>query len=416
MPPKPSGPAGPRIAPPDDTVRLPPPPSPWPGPRREGETGLWPAARLPAPRRRRRTGPWLIGLGLLGGLGLAGAALVGLPGRHDGAPRPAGQAMAPAAPAPAAPAPEAQPPQAAPAAPPATAPAPATPAPPAALPEPPPPILTLPLEQGGPLRPPAVLPDIPLLDEAGIAAHRATAPRLLRLAENPRIFVLDFPDLASQGAALNRIAALVEKAGAPRDRVLAEAELRALLARTGQRAESYYYGHDYRGSDVARFLALAARDGVPLNPGEQWVAEQYALARRAEPVGEIALLSIVAPGGPVDMAARRTTLRHEIGHGHDFTLPFYAAHVRRVWQEQLVEAERDAFRRFLGREGYDTRNDDLMASEMQAYLLFTPDRRFFRAGLLGLGEAQLENLRETLRAGAFFEGLPLAAAPEAAAR
>ncbi|MFB9971217.1 hypothetical protein ACFFMP_14910 [Pseudoroseomonas cervicalis] len=274
-------------------------------------------------------------------------------------------------------------------------------------PEPAPPILTLPLEPGWPPPRQPAAADIPLLDEAGIAAHRATAPRMLRLAENPRIFVLDFPDLASQGAALNRIAALVEKAGAPRDRVLTEAELRALLARTGQRAESYYYGHDYRGGDVARFLALAARDGIALTPGEQWVAEQYALARRAEPAGEIALLSIVAPGGPVDAAARRTTLRHEIGHGHDFTLPFYAAHVRRVWREQLVEAEREAFRRFLGREGYDTRNDDLMAGEMQAYLLFTPDRRFFRASLLGLGEAQLENLRATLRDGAFFEGLPL---------
>jgi len=247
-----------------------------------------------------------------------------------------------------------------------------------------------------------------MLDEAAIAAHRADQPVLLRLAENPRIFVLDFPDLASQGAALNRVAAFVEKAGTPRDRVLTETEMRVVLARQGEQADHYYYGHDYRGSDLARFFAYAARDGVVLTAGEAWVAEQLRLARRWEPTGEVALISIVAPGGDVDAAARRTTLRHEIGHGHDFTLPFYGAHVRRTWHEALTEQERTAFRTFLGREGYDTSNDDLMAAEMQAYLLFTPDRRFFSPEMAGLSEDKADDLRDMLRDRATFDGgLPI---------
>ncbi|WP_160000723.1 hypothetical protein [Roseomonas sp. 18066] len=271
-----------------------------------------------------------------------------------------------------------------------------------------PPVLRLPLDHAPPPRAagaPRAAP--PLLREAEIAAHRPQRPTLLRLVENPRIFVLDFPDLASQGAALNRIAALVEKAATPRDRVLTEAELAAVLARSGERADSYYYGHDYRGADLARFFALAARDGIALNASEQWVAGQLAAARHAEPSGEIALISIVAPGGAVDEAARRTTLRHEIGHGHDFTLPFYAAHVRRVWAERLAESERAGFRAFLAREGYDTRNADLMAGEMQAYLLFTPDARFFDPRMAGLTAPQAENLRAMLRDGGTFQGLPL---------
>ncbi|ONG43983.1 hypothetical protein BKE38_28520 [Pseudoroseomonas deserti] len=274
--------------------------------------------------------------------------------------------------------------------------------------EPPPPVLRLPLDHAPPPRapgPPRAAP--PLLREAEIAAHRPQRPTLLRLVENPRIFVLDFPDLASQGTALNRIAALVEKAATPRDRVLTEAELAAVLARSGERAETFYYGHDYRGSDLARFFALAARDRIALNASENWVAEQLAAARHAEPSGEIAVISIVAPGGEVDEAARRTTLRHEIGHGHDFTLPFYAAHVRRVWGERLADSERAGFRAFLAREGYDTRNADLMAGEMQAYLLFTPDARFFNPRLANLTEAQADNLRAMLLEGGTFQGLPL---------
>ena len=273
---------------------------------------------------------------------------------------------------------------------------------------PPPQALALPLDTTPARQPAAAPPTVPLLDEAAIAAHRADRPVLLRLAENPRIFVLDFPDLASQGAALNRVAAFVEKAGTPRDRVLTEAEMQVVLARQGERADHYYYGHDYRGSDLARFFAFAARDGVALTAGEAWVAEQLRLAQQWERTGEVALISIVAPGGDVDTAARRTTLRHEIGHGHDFTLPFYGAHVRRTWHEALTEQERAAFRTFLGREGYDTGNDDLMAAEMQAYLLFTPDRRFFSPDMAGLSEDKAEDLRDMLRDRATFDGgLPI---------
>ncbi|WP_419897446.1 hypothetical protein [Roseomonas sp. USHLN139] len=350
----------------DDTIRLPP--------------GM--DLRLLRRRRRRASalGWGAATVGLAMALGLGGWLLLG----RDVAPAPVPVPIAAAPTAPTAP-------------PPAAAPAEALP-----------PVLRLPLDDAPPPRapgPPRAAP--PLLREAEIAAHRPQRPTLLRLVENPRIFVLDFPDLASQGAALNRIAALVEKAATPRDRVLTEAELAAVLARSGERAETFYYGHDYRGSDLVRFFALAARDRITLNAAEQWVTEQLAAARHAEPSGEIALISIVAPGGAVDEAARRTTLRHEIGHGHDFTLPFYAAHVRRVWSERLVESERAGFRAFLAREGYDTRNADLMAGEMQAYLLFTPDARFFSPRMANLTPVQADNLRAMLLEGASFQGLPL---------
>ncbi|MBW8268813.1 hypothetical protein [Caldovatus aquaticus] len=263
---------------------------------------------------------------------------------------------------------------------------------------------------GVPAPPPAALPGRappqadagpPLLGEAEILAHRAAVPTLLRLAVNPRVFVLDFPDLASQGAALNRVAALVEKAGLPRDRLLTDSELAAAIARSRDTPETWYYGHDYRGRDLERFFALADRDGIALNPLESWVRAQFEHARRLVPEGEeVALISIAAPGPRMTEALRAAILRHEIGHGHFFTLPAYAAHVRRVWREGFTEAERAAFRRFLGAEGYDTEDEDLMMNEAQAYLIHTPDPQIFNAGLLGLPEAQVARMRALMRAGA----------------
>ncbi len=53
-----------------------------------------------------------------------------------------------------------------------------------------------------------------------MAASRAAALTVYRMAENPDIMVLDFPSLHDQGQALNRVAAMVEKRGVPHDRVL----------------------------------------------------------------------------------------------------------------------------------------------------------------------------------------------------
>src|SRR6185437_6671916 len=66
--------------------------------------------------------------------------------------------------------------------------------------------------------------------QAEFAVRTATAEQILadqpagltvfRLAENPKIVVLDFASLREQGLMLNRVAALIEKAKLPHDRLL----------------------------------------------------------------------------------------------------------------------------------------------------------------------------------------------------
>lgn len=248
--------------------------------------------------------------------------------------------------------------------------------------------------------PPPPDPGPPLATEAELAAPPPPEPTVLRLRENPRVFVLLFPDLASQAAALNRVAALVEKAGLPRDRLLTDAELTAAIARGGDAPATWLLGHDYRGADLARFFRLAERDAIPLNPAERWVRDQYARARALFPSAEeLAVISIGGTAPGFDPTLRAAMLRHEIGHGHFFTRPDFATHVRRVWAERFSAEQRTSFRTFLAREGYEAADEDLMANETMAYLLFTPDPRFFRASLVGMTEPQVERLRALFRDG-----------------
>jgi len=345
----------------DATTRQLPPGRAGPPPRVE-----WGRVPPPPPKRAARPAwPWVV-------LGLSGVVVAGLGGWW--------LALAPLRVAPVAEVPVA-----------VVAPAPPPVPPPQPAPAPEPVALPVPSRL-------AALP--PLMEEAAIRDHRADQPRLIRYAGNPAIFLIDYPTLAAQGAALNRVAALVEKAGLPRDRVLTEAEMAEAIARTGDSAATFYFGHNYRGTDLARFFALAARDGLALSPAEEWLRAQYGLARGLVPAGqEIVLLSLAAPGAEMDEAGRATILHHELSHGRFGTDAAYAAHIRGVWTTRFTEADRAAFRAFLGREGYDTGIEELMVDEAQAYLLHTPDPRFFTAAHLGVAEAELARLRALMRDG-----------------
>jgi hypothetical protein len=264
--------------------------------------------------------------------------------------------------------------------------------------------------------PPPRLDPARLADPAAILAHRASALTVFRLAENPRILVFDFPSLAEQGRMMNRLAALVEKEGLPRDRVLGDAELAAAIAERGETEETFYFGHNYRVTHVARFFALAARDGVKLNEAERRLAAILAETGVApagpdglpRPVAEAAVISLSAvenphppPGGrmAVDAGVRASILRHELSHGEFFTNPDFAAHVAHWWHERLTEAERAAFRRFLAEGGYDPGEEEIMMNEAMAYLMHTPDPRFFNAAAIGVTEAALEDMRRRFRDG-----------------
>ena len=116
-----------------------------------------------------------------------------------------------------------------------------------------------------------------------------------------------------------------------------------------------------------------------------------------------ALISIppVTEAEQIDESSRAAILHHELSHGVYFTDAAYAAYARSFWQTALSDAQRDGFRHFLGGEGYDTTNEDLMLNEAQAYLIHTRDRRYFLPDRVGLTEAEAARLRAV-----FIQGMP----------
>jgi hypothetical protein len=71
------------------------------------------------------------------------------------------------------------------------------------------------------------------------------------------------------------------------------------------------------------------------------------------------------------------------------------------WSDLLTDKERDAIRAFLGKDGYDTKDEDLTANEGQAYLIHTRDPRYFMPEMVGI-----DPTRETILRGTFVDAIP----------
>jgi hypothetical protein len=255
--------------------------------------------------------------------------------------------------------------------------------------------------------PPPALPQA----EPAFAITTATMERIrrnmpsdlsvFRLAENPDIVVLDFASLDRQGRMLDRIAALTEKRGLPHDRILTPEELARAVHTEGSASGWFYYGHDYDVAELNRFFDTAARDGVPLNADESQLARLLSQLgwRGTDARGALISLPRLGADAFVTPRARDTILTHELSHGEYFSNPAYTAYVHQFYLSALTAPEREAFRTFLARQGYDRDQPALMENETHAYLLFTTDPEFFSPDDAGLTPARRGQLRAQFLAG-----------------
>jgi hypothetical protein len=226
-------------------------------------------------------------------------------------------------------------------------------------------------------------------------AQKAETITAVRFAANPRIMVLDFPNLTQQGQAFNRMAAFLEKRVPANDHVLNNQELADAIREDRSTVETYYYGHDYRASDVARFFATVEQQNLTLTGPEQDLRALLTREGLWEDGSGGAVISIPRQDSDpfVDAVGRASLLRHELSHGEYFTNPAFARFVNDFWTGQMTDPDRAAFRAFLARQGYDPRNEDLIINEAQAHLVNTTDPRYFNAAACGLPAARLDALR-----------------------
>lgn len=228
-----------------------------------------------------------------------------------------------------------------------------------------------------------------------IRRHEPIDVSFIRLAENPHIVVVDFASLVRQGGMLDRVAALIEKADLPRDRILNAGELARAVKAGGDMEGGFYYGHDYSAASLTQFFAVVDRDHIHLSPEEAMLRRLLNELGWSQPGVVAGLISLprVGADSKITAAARDGILIHELAHGEYFSNPEYAAYVHRFFLTVMTEAEREGFRGFLAHDGYDIGNPELVENETQAYLVFTPDPRFFMPSQVKMTQDRRAELR-----------------------
>jgi hypothetical protein len=186
------------------------------------------------------------------------------------------------------------------------------------------------------------------------------------------------------------------------------------LAQTSQRLETLTVGNNIRTSELARFFNTAKAQGEPLTDAEQWLCgwllrmrllqEDHIGISAAQP--EAILISVPQVSSDAGCAAcsvspaqREVVLEHELSHAVFATHLPYREYVLRFWTQGLSPAARGKFTQFLRSRGYDAENPELMANEMQAFLMHTPDAAMFSAAAAGMTDGELRELRRRFRAG-----------------
>lgn len=192
----------------------------------------------------------------------------------------------------------------------------------------------------------------------------------------PDVIVFDFRDYAVQDSYLKRLAFYVEKKG-----------FAGRLAPDGEIASLHgWNAHDYKTEDLARFFSLAARSGFPLNDKElklrDFLVAQGLLAKRG---GEYAARhgAIISITRESPAYLRHTFLTHESSHAIYFTDAAYRDYCVSLWNSMPRE-EKWYWLLYFGWMNYDVSSADLMANELQAYLVQQPPKsagEYFRTTL-----------------------------------
>lgn len=251
-------------------------------------------------------------------------------------------------------------------------------------------------------------------DVQKINESRTTELVIWRRADNPDVFIFDFPSLTSQGRSFNRVMQQKEQQGVEAfPRALNNQELASHIAAVHRTSADFAFGHDILVSEFVQFFNLADRDKVELNSEEiairEFLAEQglmkvwRGIYQSLKP--NVVILSIpqvqdVRETEPkITAKTRFAILSHEMAHAEYFTNPFYSSFCRQFWNDVLTDEQRAAFTQFLNNNNYRAKSDELLINEMQAYLMFTPDESSFSAKKLGVKPEELESMRAAFRKG-----------------
>lgn len=259
--------------------------------------------------------------------------------------------------------------------------------------------------------PPAALPafhQLPRLGKEAILASQAHHLKAYLLDGLKNVVVLDFPNVRDQARVFGRVILFIEREGTPRTRVMPIAEVQDWLVQHSERFDTLTIGNNFRAAELARFFNTARLQKEPLTNEEklfyEWLVEMGLLATLE---GEVvaarteAMVITIPQASTVEGCTfctilpthRHAILEHELAHARFSTDSTYQAFVLHFWSHRMSEPMRNQFTHFLRVRGYDAANQELLANEMQAFLMHTPHTAMFGAAAVGISEQELHALR-----------------------
>lgn len=256
---------------------------------------------------------------------------------------------------------------------------------------------------------PTVLPIAEVLSVSAIAQARPAGRAAYRLNSNPRVLVLDMPNLHDQALIFKRLVLFIERIEAPRDRILGMSEVLSWQQQHQHEWPALTLGNNFRGEDLALFFNTALLQGELLTEEEQWLLQGLLTWEvltqdkkgytSVQP--EAAVLSVPQPSTVANCSTciitdqrRALILDHELAHARFITDQTYRHHVRWFWYQHVKPAERKSIVRYLQRLGYDVTVPELLINEAQAFLLHTPESEYFSAAAAGVSHERLMQLQE----------------------
>jgi hypothetical protein len=255
--------------------------------------------------------------------------------------------------------------------------------------------------------------DVVVADFNTILNSRSGELGVWSYAENPNIYVFDFPSLNQQGRTFNRAMQLNDQFNEPYKRVFSLEEMSKYLEAIRRSQTNFAFGHDFIMSQLVLFFNLASKDKIELLPEEiamrdfllkQGLVDFWRGFYRVKR-DDVVILSIPQVQDSHDgearitELARKAILTHEIAHAEFYTNPYYAEYCRKFWAEKLSDSQRGVFLKFLSAYNYSTSQQELLINEMQAYLMFTPDPSSISPAKLGIDDAEWNAMKLLFKQG-----------------
>jgi hypothetical protein len=228
------------------------------------------------------------------------------------------------------------------------------------------------------------------------------------LGKDRRVALYSPRDMREQGLMFVRVVLFVETRGAPKSEIIPTPSLADWLVRNNMSSDTVTAGNNLRASELARFYNTALVQKQALTAEERILfdalIEHGVLERRERGLQatQPERILITAPlvsrvpgcsGCTITPEAREAILAHELGHARFFVDQVYRDFALWFWSHGMPEPARQGFSRLLKIRGYDENNRELMANEMQAFLIHTPSDQMLSAAMLAMSHDSLNELR-----------------------